>query len=163
MPEIMSGKRRNYILPFHVSTAPICPSHSHPYLSSRSTERNSNKEIEAACLRLEAHAGLVSPPGGALPYRLVADPLAVTAKGIEPRGAAAQVDVCIVGEVEANDNDQVGQEQNAALEVVALALAVHVAQQKHAQDHRHHIPLWEEEAEHPVREFRVLADRFDGI
>ena len=55
-------------------------------------------------------------------------------------------------QVETNHNDQVGQHQDAPLEVVALALAVDVAEQEHAEDDGHHVPLREDEVEGVVQE-----------
>ena len=55
-------------------------------------------------------------------------------------------------QVEPDYNDQVGQHQYAPLEVVALALAVDVAEQEHAEDDGHHVPLREDEVEGVVQE-----------
>ena len=55
-------------------------------------------------------------------------------------------------QIEADDDDQVGQHQDAPLEVVALALAVDVAEQEHAEDDGHHVPLREDEVEGVVQE-----------
>lgn len=49
-----------------------------------------------------------------------------------------------------NNNHQVSQHQNAALEVVALSFAVHVAEQEDAQDDGNHVPLREEKRERVV-------------
>ena len=120
------------------------------------------KQREAVWSCSDAHTGLVSPPAGASPDRLVADPLPVGAERVKSRGAA-HVHIRVPGKVEAHDDNQVGQKQDAALEVVALPLAVHVAQQEDAQDHGYHVPLREEEAERPVAEVRVGANRAYGV
>lgn len=44
-------------------------------------------------------------------------------------------------EVISNHHNQICQHEDAALEVVALPFSVHVAEQKHAQNNSHHIPL----------------------
>ena len=48
-------------------------------------------------------------------------------------------------EVEAHHDNQVAQDQDAALEVIALTFAVHVRQQEDAQDYGDHVPLREDE------------------
>src|SRR3569833_1254191 len=67
-----------------------------------------------------------------------ADPIGA-ADGVHGGGKAA--------EVVAYDDDEVAEQQDAPLEVVALALAVHVAEQEHAEDDRDHVPLREEQGE----------------
>jgi hypothetical protein len=51
----------------------------------------------------------------------------------------------VAGEPEARDDDDVGENQDAAFEVVAFALAVHVAQQEDAENDGDHVPLREDE------------------
>lgn len=48
-------------------------------------------------------------------------------------------------EVIPSHHHQVTQQQYAALEVIALSFAVHVAQQEDAQNHGNHVPLREQE------------------
>lgn len=50
-------------------------------------------------------------------------------------------------EVVPDHDDEVRQHQDAALEVVALALAVHVAEEEDAEDDGDEVPLGEEEVE----------------
>ena len=50
-------------------------------------------------------------------------------------------------QVETDHDDQIGQHQDAPLEVVTLALAVDVAEQEHTEDNGHHVPLREDEVE----------------
>ncbi len=50
-------------------------------------------------------------------------------------------------QIKPHHNDKIGKHQYTALEVIALPLAVHVAQQEHAEDDGHHVPLRENEAE----------------
>lgn len=47
----------------------------------------------------------------------------------------------------ANHHDQIRQAENAAFEIVALALSVHVTQEENAQDDRDQVPLREEQCE----------------
>lgn len=65
----------------------------------------------------------------------------------------------VPAEVVPGDDDQVAQQQDRALEVVALALTVHVRQQEDAQDDRHHVPLREEEGEGVARGFEGVGRR----
>lgn len=51
----------------------------------------------------------------------------------------------IPSEVIPRHHHQITQQQYAALEVIALSFAVHVTQQKDAQNHRDHVPLREQE------------------
>ena len=55
-------------------------------------------------------------------------------------------------QVKTDHNDQVGQHQDASLEVVALALSIDIAKQKYAEDDGHHIPLREDEVKGVVQE-----------
>jgi len=57
--------------------------------------------------------------------------------------AAARVEA---GEPEPHNHDAVREDEDAPLKVVALALAVHVAEEEDAQDHRHHVPLREDQS-----------------
>lgn len=50
----------------------------------------------------------------------------------------------IPAEVITRHHHQITQQQYAALEVIALSFAVHVAQQEDAQNHRDHVPLREQ-------------------
>ena len=50
-------------------------------------------------------------------------------------------------QVKADHDDKIGQQKYAALEVVALALSIHIAEQEHAKNHRHHVPLRENKVE----------------
>ena len=66
-------------------------------------------------------------------------------------------------QVETDHNDQVGQHQDAPLEVVALALAVDVAEQEHAEDDGDHVPLGEDEVEGVVQQLlRINVPAVDG-
>ena len=59
-------------------------------------------------------------------------------------------------QIETDHNHQIGQHQNAAFEVVALALAIYIAEQEDAEDDRHHVPLRENEVEGVVEKlFRI--------
>lgn len=58
----------------------------------------------------------------------------------------------ISGQIEADDDDEVGQHQDAALEVVAFAFAINVAEQENAEDDSHHVPLREDEVECVLQE-----------
>ena len=70
---------------------------------------------------------------------------------------AHELDVARVARhVEADDYDQIGQHEDATLEVVALALAIHVAEEEDAENHRHHVPLWEDEVEGVLEELLGL-------
>lgn len=92
-----------------------------------------------------SHSNLECPSIRRSANRLVTLILTIGSHDIEPlhthriRGEAA--------EVVTDNNNKVGQHQDAALEVVALSFSIHVAQQEHAQDNRHHIPLREQEGE----------------
>ena len=60
--------------------------------------------------------------------------------------------ICHAGEPESNHDDEIAEKKNGALEVIALALTVHVAEKKYAQDDSDHVPLRENEAESVVDE-----------
>lgn len=48
------------------------------------------------------------------------------------------------GEVEADNYDKVGEDENRALEIVALSFAVHVREEKDTENYSHHVPLRED-------------------
>ena len=56
----------------------------------------------------------------------------------------------IVAEVETHYDDGVGENQDAAFEVIALTFRVHVREQEDTEDNGHQIPLREDEREHMI-------------
>src|SRR5450756_403092 len=63
--------------------------------------------------------------------------------------------ICHAREPESHHNDKIAEEEDGSLEVIALPLAVHVAEKEDAQNNSDHIPLGEDEAEGMVDELIV--------
>lgn len=53
----------------------------------------------------------------------------------------------VPGEIKPHHNDEIRKHQYTPLEVIALPLTVHIAQQEHAENHSHHVPLRKDETE----------------
>lgn len=70
---------------------------------------------------------------------------AVRAHDIEPFHAHSIGRVA--AKVVANHNNKIREHKDATLKIVALSFAVDVAQEEHAQNHRHHVPLREKQRE----------------
>lgn len=60
--------------------------------------------------------------------------------------------ICHAREPEADDNDEIAEQENGALEIIALTLAIHVAEQEDAQNDSDHVPLGENKAKSVVVE-----------
>ena len=59
-------------------------------------------------------------------------------------------------QIETDHNHEICQHQNASFKVVALALAIHIAEQEHAENDSHHVPLREDEVESVIQKlFRI--------
>ena len=74
-------------------------------------------------------------------------PLALGAesKRIEPINAHG-IHVTVPGEIEADDDDEVGEDKDGSFKVIAFALAVDVGEEEDAEDHGDHVPLREDQA-----------------
>ena len=57
-------------------------------------------------------------------------------------------------QIKPDHNNQICQHENTPFEIIAFALAIHVAQEENAQDHSHHVELREDEVEGVVSESR---------
>ena len=69
----------------------------------------------------------------------------------------------VARQVETDHDYEIGQHQDAPLEVVALAFAVDVAEQEHTKDDGHHVPLREDEVEGVVQKlFGCNVPAVDG-
>lgn len=66
-------------------------------------------------------------------------------------------------EIETDYNNQIGQHQDASFEIVALALAIHIAEQENAEDDGHHVPLRKNEIECVIQKLiRIDVGAMDG-
>ena len=66
-------------------------------------------------------------------------------------------------QIETNHDNQIGQHQNASFKIVALALAIHIAEQENAEDDGHHVPLRKNEIECVIQKlFRINVGAVDG-
>lgn len=64
--------------------------------------------------------------------------------------------ICHAREPESHHHDEIAEEEDGSLEVIALPLAVHVAEKEDAQNYSNHIPLGEDEAKGMVDELVVI-------
>lgn len=58
--------------------------------------------------------------------------------------------------IESDHDHQVAEQKNRPLEIIALSLAIHVAEEEDAEDNSYHIPLWENKTEGAVNEILAL-------
>lgn len=65
-------------------------------------------------------------------------------KGIESVDAHV-IQVTVTRQVEPADNNEIGKDQDGALEIITLSLAVDVRQEENAKNHGDHVPLGEDE------------------
>jgi hypothetical protein len=72
-------------------------------------------------------------------------PASTESKSVESIHAHA-VHVAVAGKIEPDNDDEIRENEDGSLEVVALAFAIDVRQQEDAQDHGDHVPLGEDEA-----------------
>lgn len=70
---------------------------------------------------------------------------AAESKRIEPINAHG-IHVTVPGEIEADDDDEVGEDKDGSFKVIAFALAVDVGEEEDAEDHGDHVPLREDQA-----------------
>lgn len=56
------------------------------------------------------------------------------------------IHVTVPRKIEADDDDEVGEDENGALEVIAFALSVDVREEEDAEDYGDHVPLREDQA-----------------
>ena len=61
-------------------------------------------------------------------------------------GSYTYIQVVESTEIEADHEDEVSQDERAALEVVALAFAIHVGKKEYTENYCHHVPLWEDQS-----------------
>lgn len=91
---------------------------------------------------------LISKPAALSPNSFervgVANVCTITAHPVKPGDAKVVRARSIAAEVETDNDNQVAEKQDAALEVVALPLAVHVAKQEDAKNNSDHVPLREQ-------------------
>lgn len=112
--------------------------------------------------RLHRQSGSPSPSATSSLRRLKTA-LASQSKCIEAVNAHHLDITRISCEIETDHDHQVGQHQDASFEVIALALAVYVAEQEDAEDDRHHVPLRENEDERVIEKlFRIDVARGDS-
>lgn len=65
--------------------------------------------------------------------------------------------------VESDQHDQITEDQDATLKVVALSFAVHVREQDDTENDGDHVPLWEDEGEGVAGDFFSAATNNTGV